>query len=61
MTTLLYAIIFNFYTMAWEPFPLIEQERFERLDQCVVRMAQLNRELISSYSAVRTVCSDAQQ
>jgi hypothetical protein len=57
--TLLTAIIFNFYAMAWEPFPGIEPERFDRLDHCVTRMAELNRELVRSYSAVRAVCSEA--
>ena len=57
---LLTAIIFNFYAMAWEPFPLIEIERFDRLDHCVTRMAELNREFVRSYSAVRAICSEVQ-
>jgi hypothetical protein len=60
MTHILTAIIFNFYAMAWEPFPLIEIERFDRLDHCVTRMNELNRQLIREYSAVRAICQPAQ-
>jgi hypothetical protein len=58
--TLLTAIIFNFYAMAWEPFPLIDPAYFDRMDHCVTRMAELNREFVRSYSAVRAVCSEVQ-
>jgi hypothetical protein len=57
---ILTAIIFNFYTMSWVPFPLIEPERFDRLDLCVVRMNEINRALESQYSAVRTICLESQ-
>ena len=53
---LLYAIIFNFYTLAWELFPLIEPEQYDRLDSCVVRMNEINRSLEQNYSAVRVIC-----
>lgn len=46
--------------MAWEPFPLIEIERFDRLDHCVTRMNEINRRLIREYSAVRAICQPAQ-
>jgi hypothetical protein len=53
---LLYTIIFNFYTLVWEPFPLIAPEQYDRLDSCVVRMNEINRSLEQNYSAVRAVC-----
>ena len=56
--TLLTAIIFNFYAMAWEPFPFIEPAYFDRMDHCVTRMNELNRGLESQYSAVRVICSE---
>jgi hypothetical protein len=58
MTHILTAIIFNFYTSTWVPFPLIEPERFDRLDRCVIRMNEQNRALESVYSAVRVICSE---
>jgi hypothetical protein len=58
MTHILTAIIFNFYTMTWVPFPLIEPESHDRLDRCVVRMNEINRQLESQYSAVRVICSE---
>jgi len=61
MTHILTAIIFNFYTLTWVPFPLIEPERFDRLDRCVIRMNELNRSLESQYSAVRVICSETEQ
>jgi uncharacterized Rmd1/YagE family protein len=60
MTTLLYAIIFNFYTLAWEPFPQIEPVYMDTLTECVQRMNEINRRLESTYSAVRAVCSPIQ-
>ena len=60
MTHILTAIIFNFYTLTWVPFPLIEPERFDRLDRCVIRMNAINRSLESQYSAVRVICSETQ-
>jgi hypothetical protein len=59
MTHILTAIIFNFYTLTWVPFPLIEPEGFDRLDRCVVRMNELNRGLERTYSAIRMVCQTA--
>jgi hypothetical protein len=44
--------------MSWEPWPGIAPERFDRLDRCVVRMADINRRLEQSQSAVRVICSD---
>ena len=61
MTHILTAIIFNFYTQVWVPFPLFEPERFDRMDSCVVRMNEINRGLESAYSAVRVICSEIQQ
>ena len=58
MTTLLYAIIFNFYTLAWEPFPMIDPAYYSTLTECVQRMNEINRQLESGYSAVRAVCGD---
>ena len=58
MTHILTAIIFNFYTLTWVPFPLIEPEHFDRMDRCVIRMNELNRVLESQYSAVRVICSE---
>jgi hypothetical protein len=55
------AIIFNFYTMTWVPFPLIEPELFDQMDRCVIRMNEINRGLESAYSAVRVICSETQQ
>ena len=60
MTTLLYAIIFNFYTLAWEPFPQIEPQYMDSHTQCVQRMNEINRRLESTHSAVRAVCSPIQ-
>ena len=60
MTTLLYAIIFNFYTLRWEPFPQIEPAYYSTLTECVQRMNEINRRLESTYSAVRAVCADTQ-
>jgi hypothetical protein len=60
MTHILTAIIFNFYTHTWVPFPLIEPESYDRLDRCVIRMNELNRGLESAYSAVRVICSEVQ-
>jgi hypothetical protein len=58
MTHILTAIIFNFYTLAWVPFPVIEPVYFDRLDRCVIRMNEINRSLESQYSAVRVICSE---
>ena len=58
MTHILYAIIFNFYTLAWEPFPEIEPAYYSTLTECVQRMNEINRRLQSTYSAVRAVCAD---
>ena len=60
MTTLLYAIIFNFYTLTWEPFPQIEPVYMDTLTECVQRMNEINRRLESTYSAVRAVCANPQ-
>ena len=60
MTTLLYAIIFNFYTLTWEPFPQIEPAYYSTLTECVQHMNEINRRLESTYSAVRAVCVDTQ-
>ena len=60
MTTLLYAIIFNFYTLQWEPFPMIEPMYMDTLTECVQRMNEINRGLESTYSAIRAVCADTQ-
>jgi hypothetical protein len=60
MTHILTAIIFNFYTLTWVSFPLMEPAYFDRLDRCVVRMNELNRSLESQYSAVRVICSEVQ-
>ena len=46
--------------MAWEPFPLIDPAYFDRMDHCVTRMNELNRQLIREYSAVRAICQPAQ-
>ena len=58
MTHILTAIIFNFYAMAWEPFPFIDPVYFDQMDRCVIRMNEQNRALESSYSAVRMICSE---
>jgi hypothetical protein len=58
MTHILTAILFNFYTLTWVPFPLTEPEYFDRMDRCVVRMNEINRGLESAYSAVRVICSE---
>lgn len=58
MIHILTAIIFNFYTHTWVPFPQIEPELFDRLDGCVIRMNEINRGLESAYSAVRVICSE---
>jgi len=60
MTQILYAIIFNFYTLAWEPFPEIEPVFYADQAECVQRMNEINRRLVSTYSAVRAVCADRQ-
>ena len=60
MTQILYAIIFNFYTLTWEPFPLIEPVYYADQSECVQRMNEINRRLESTYSAVRAVCADTQ-
>ena len=58
MTHILYAVIFNFYTLAWEPFPMIDPAYYSTLTECVQRMNEINRRLESTYSAVRAVCAD---
>jgi hypothetical protein len=58
MTHILYAVIFNFYTLAWEPFPMIDPAYYSTLTECVQRMNEINRQLESGYSAVRAVCGD---
>jgi len=60
MTQILYAIIFNFYTLTWEPFPMIEPMYMDTLTECVQRMNEINRRLESTYSAIRAVCADTQ-
>ena len=55
MTHILTAIVFNFYTLTWVPFPVIEPEGFDRLDRCVIRMNEINRGL---EAAVRVICSE---
>ena len=58
MTHILYAVIFNFYTLAWEPFPMIDPAYYSTLTECVQRMNEINRQLESGYSVVRAVCGD---
>jgi hypothetical protein len=58
MTHILYAVIFNFYTLAWETFPMIDPAYYSTLTECVQRMNEINRQLESGYSAVRAVCGD---
>tara|TARA_B100001173_G_C15608711_1_gene387938 strand:- start:118 stop:339 length:222 start_codon:yes stop_codon:yes gene_type:complete len=54
--TLLTAIIFNFYTMAWEPFPQVAPEQYSTMEECVVQMNDINRHMESQHSALRTIC-----
>ena len=54
--TLLTAIIFNFYTMAWEPFPQVAPEEYGSMEECVVEMNDINAHMESQHSALRVVC-----
>ncbi len=54
--TLLTAIIFNFYTMAWEPFPQVAPEEYGSMEECVVQMNDINAHMESQHSALRVVC-----
>ena len=54
--TLLTAIIFNFYTMAWEPFPQVAPQEYNTMEECIVQMNDINQHMESQHSALRTIC-----
>ena len=54
----LWLLIFNFYTGSWEPAPIKGAVWFEKQETCIEVMAEYNRMMMMTNTAVRFVCEE---